>query len=118
MVEDRTGKDRGFVGNIIVLARALVERRLFVSDSYQSREDRLTVQRRCNETWFKARIPLSELQKDVARFHYLKPVPLLPGLLSIVPVWRKNKEVPELPYQGRSGKVYKPGQDIPVYEGY
>lgn len=73
--------------------------------------------RRAEEVWFKSRavskvreVPLSELEAQIADFHFRRPVPLpLAGLHGwhIRPFWRDMKETPPLPIVDKAGRVYK-----------
>lgn len=118
-VADRLGN---LVSDVKILTQALVEGRLIVKDSCQKGRMRLDDLHKKNQAEYKAGLCLSEIEKGIARSRYLELIPLLKisryfsDWWAIVPVWRERKSAPTLSYKGRSGRIYKPGQKIPLWE--
>lgn len=63
--------------------------------------------------------PLRQLEQEIAEWCFRRPL-LIPGTnVAIRPFWRDRVAVaPPLPMSGKSGRIYKHGQRIPLSEAY
>lgn len=105
-----------------VITQAFFKGKLIINDGCLQRRSRLESQHLRNKELQEQGVCLSEIERGISRFWHQEPIPVF-GLdknvkdwWAIMPVWRARKKAPPLPIEGKSGKLYKHGQKIPLGE--